>query len=389
MLNKKFGVSLLGFLMATASPVLAEDLLKLGDFEVIESNAAAFRIEVVADGMNMPFGLAFLPDGNALVTDRLERSIYLIDFETGGKTEIVGAKDLVTEVEGGAGLLDIVLHPDFEENGWVYISYAEKIEGGWVTTVDRFKILDNQISDHETLFRSSPPLEVVGDHFGGRIQIKDGYLFFSVGDRRQEDRTIAQDLTTHIGKVIRLFDDGSVPDDNPFSGQEGILPEIWTWGHRNPQGLVFHPETGVLWSNEHGPAGGDEVNIIRPARNYGWPFYTYGDEYSGGPVYNGLTHGPGIEQPKYFWKPSIAPSGMEFYTGDAFPKWKSSVFIGALLGFLIRLTVDGERVINEERLLEDKNWRIRFAKQGPDDFLYIGTDEGTVLRLSPAQDKTQ
>lgn len=368
-----------------ALPALGQDveLENFGDFEIIYSEEATFRMEVVANGLDLTFGFLFLPDGRALATDRAVGKLYLIDLDNGEKTEISGVPEVVWEDLYG-GLLDIRLDPNFEQNGWIYFSYAGRKEGGVTTIVERARIKENSLVDREEIFAARPYYENSG-HFSGRLQLKDGYIFIAVGDRSNRERV--QNLDTHTGKIIRLFDNGEVPPDNPFVSQAGVLPEIWSYGHRNVQGLVFHPETGVLWEHEHGPRGGDEVNIIKPGRNYGWVTYTYGEEYAGGPVGKGLTHGPGIEQPIFYYKPSIAPSGMEIYSGEAFPGWRGNIFIGALaMTHLNRLVIENSRVINEERLLEDKGWRIRFIRQGPDDLIYVGRDDGVILRLSPVEE---
>jgi len=222
----------------------------------------------------------------------------------------------------------------------------------------------------------------MGDHYGCRLLLRDGFLFISMGDRLTRDS--AQNLSTHNGKIIRLHEDGRLPADNPFLSTPQARPEIWSYGHRNQQGMDFHPQTGELWIHEHGPKGGDEINIVRPGRNYGWPIITYGEEYEGGPVGKGLTQQEGMEQPVYYYVPSIAPSGMTFYTGEAFAAWKGDIFLGAMAGrHLNRLVIEGNEVIEEERLLEDLHWRIRCVKQGPDGALYIAVDQGMIVRLRP------
>ncbi|HKG93603.1 MAG TPA: PQQ-dependent sugar dehydrogenase [Gemmatimonadaceae bacterium] len=339
-----------------------------------------FRVEVVATGVAVPWGIAFLPDGRALVTDRPTGRLSLLDLATGALTTVEGVPPVYREHDGG--MLDVALHPDFRRNGWVYLSYSVESDSGSATAVDRARIRDARLVDRERLFTARPAIPNNGDHFGGRLVLDRGYLYISVGDR--DTRELAQQLSNHYGKVVRLHDDGRVPRDNPFVGRPGALPEIWSYGHRNPQGLARHPETGELWEHEHGPRGGDEVNVVRPGRNYGWPAITYGQEYRGGPVGEGITAKDGMEQPLHYYVPSIAPSGMDFYTGRALPRWRGSLFIGGMaIRHLNRLVVERGAVVREERLLADKGWRIRSVREGPDGFLYIGIDGGAILRLRP------
>ena len=284
------------------------------------------------------------------------------------------------------GMLDVAVDPAFSINNFIYFSYAEPGLGGGGTAVARARLVvtGNRLDDEKVIFRQTPKSHG-GRHFGSRLVFsRDGNLFITVGERGQRDR--AQNFAINRGNVVRIRPDGSVPLDNPFVNKTAYRPEVWSYGHRNPQGAALHPESGHLWIHEHGAMGGDEVNIPLPGRNYGWPVIAYGLHYSGEKIGVG-THKKGMEQPIYYWDPSIAPSGMAFYTGDAFPKWRGNLFVGALkFRLLVRLTLEGETVIAEERLLQGLGERIRDVRQGPDGFIYllIDSSDGRILRLSPA-----
>jgi glucose/arabinose dehydrogenase len=347
----------------------------------VSSEQATFELVTVASGLDHPWGMAFLPDGGLLITERSGQLLLLRD----GVLEpepIAGVPEVVARGQGG--LLDVALHPDFANTGWLYLSYAAPGANGAATAVARARLGDHALEDLEVIFRAAPDIRS-SKHFGSRLVFdREGFLYVTAGERGQP--ALAQDLGQHPGSVLRLRDDGSVPEDNPFVGQAGALPEIFTWGHRNPQGMAVHPETSAIWTQEHGPRGGDEVNIERAGANYGWPVITYGIDYSGAPVGEG-THKEGMAQPVYYWVPSIAPSGMTFYTGDAFPEWQGDVFVGALRDQLLaRLELDGDQVVGEERLLVGAIGRIRDVEMGPDGFLYLLTDEsdGGLYRLEPA-----
>ena len=352
--------------------------------EVVASEEHSFRVVEAASGLDHPWGLAFLPDGRILVTERPGR----LRTVTAGRLDpapIAGVPPV--RASGQGGLLDVALHPDFRENGWVYLSYAAGNWGRAGTEVARGRLRGNRLEDVEVLFRALPKSSG-GRHFGSRLRFgPDGHLFVSLGDRG--DRHRAQDRDDHAGSIVRLRDDGTVPPDNPFVGVDGARPEIFTTGNRNVQGLAFDPETGTLWSHEHGPRGGDELNVVRPGVNYGWPVISYGREYmSGVPVGEG-THRNGMAQPSLQWTPSIAPSGLTVYEGDRFPAWRGNLFVGALRFRLVaRLVLEGERVVHEERLLEGRYGRIRDVRTGPDGLLYLLTDApapwGALLRLEPA-----
>lgn len=349
--------------------------------ERFESAAHPFRVIVVAAGLDHPWGMTFLPDGAVLVTER-SGSLRRID-DDGVSGPIPGGPDPL--VSGQGGLLDIALHPRFSENGWVYFSHAGTGPGGGGTELSRARYDGQRFSERTTLFVAEPKSRG-GRHFGARIRfLGDDRLLLTLGDRGDRER--AQDLGDHAGSTIRLNDDGTVPDDNPFIGRGGARPEIFTYGNRNVQGLAIHPVTGEPWAHEHGPQGGDELNVLRPGRNYGWPVITYGRNYVIGTRIGEGTSKPGMEQPVHYWDPSIAPSGMAFYTGERFPRWQGNLFVGALkYRQLVRLVLDGERVVTEERLLDGAYGRIRDVRDGPDGYLYLLTDDsdGRLLRLEPA-----
>lgn len=350
---------------------------------VIRTERASVRVVTVASGLEHPWSLAFLPDGRMLVTERPGRMRVV------GRDGAVGAPlgNLPAIRTGGqGGLLDVVLDPGFASNRTIYFAYAEAGEGGAGTAVARARLGDGALEDVRVIFRQRPKVGG-GNHFGSRLVFgRDGHLFVTLGERYSE-RDRAQDLGTTLGKVVRIAPDGSVPKDNPFVGRSGALPEIWSYGHRNPQGAALHPATGQLWTVEHGARGGDEINTPLAGRNYGWPVITYGRDYTGFRIGEG-TAKPGMEQPLHFWDPSIAPSGLAFYTGDAFPAWKGSVFVGALAGRLVaRLELDGTKVVREERMLGELGERIRDVRQGPEGALYLVTDarNGRILRVEPAR----
>jgi aldose sugar dehydrogenase len=348
-------------------------------------STSAPKVETFAKGLAHPWGMAFLPDGRLLVTERPGR-MRLIDKDGRLSPPLRGLPQVVAGGQGG--LLDVALGPDFTSSRLIYFSFSEpRGEGTNGTSVARAKLVADanggKLDDVKVIFRQEPAT-VSGVHFGSRLAFaRDGNLFVTLGERYQRDR--AQDLSTHYGKVVRIRPDGSAPPDNPFVGKAGARPEIWSYGHRNPQAAAIHPVSGKLWTVEHGARGGDEVNIPLPGRNYGWPVITYGRDYSGAKIGEG-TAKPGMEQPIYYWDPSIAPSGMAFYTGGLFPEWKGNLFVGALAGqALHRLVLDGERIVGEEQLLSDLGERIRDVRNGPDGALWLLTDnsQGRVLRVVP------
>ncbi len=352
--------------------------------QTVQSQEHAFRVVTVVKGLEHPWGLAFLPDGRMLVTERPGRLRIVAKDGRLDPQPVTGLPSNVA-AHGQGGLLDVALHPKFIENGLVYLSFAGRGEGGYGTEVARGRLAGNRLEIVEVLYRQMPKSNT-GLHFGSRLVFdRAGFLYITQGDRG--DMARAQKPEDHAGSVIRLHDDGRVPADNPFVGKPGWKPEKFTLGNRNMQGATLHPQTGMLWTNEHGPQGGDEVNIIRPGVNYGWPVITYGVNYGIGTKIGEGTAKPGMAQPLHYWVPSIAPSGMAFYTGDKFPKWKGDVFVGSLkFSLLVRLRLDGEKVVKEERMLEGALGRIRDVRSGPDGFIYLLTDErdGMIARLEPA-----
>jgi glucose/arabinose dehydrogenase len=349
--------------------------------QVFDSQHGQFRVVTVARGLDHPWAVAFLPDGRMLVTERPGR-MRIVSPDGTLSPPLAGVPPVAATGQGG--LLDVVLDPGFADNQQIWFTYSEPGEGGQGTALARARLTANGLENVEVRFQQLPKVDG-GQHFGSRIVFsRDGKLFLTLGERGRRDWS--QDLSRHMGKVIRLMPDGSVPPDNPFAGRENARPEIWSYGHRNPQSAALHPETGVLWTVEHGAMGGDEINIPQAGRNYGWPVISYGKDYSGARIGEG-TSKSGMEQPIHYWDPSIAPSGMAFYTGDRFPRWKGNLFVGSLkFGLLVRLELEGEKVVKEERLLERLDQRIRDVRQGPDGLLYLLTDEGNgqLLRLEPA-----
>ncbi len=351
---------------------------------VTSSEEHAFRVVIVTRRLEYPWGLAFLPDGRRLVTERPGRLRLVAADGTLDPRPVAGLPPIA--VHGQGGLLDVALHPQFAENGLVYLSYAARGEGGIGTEAARGRLVEHRLEDVKVLFRQQPKSSG-GRHFGSRLVFdRQDHLYITLGDRGEQDR--AQKLDDLAGKIVRLTADGQIPADNPFANRAGVRLEIYSLGNRNVQGAALHPLTGELWAHEHGPQGGDEVNVIRAGRNYGWPVITYGVEYVIGTKIGEGTHKPGMEQPLHKWVPSIAPSGMAFYQGDRFPRWRGDLFVGALKDqMLVRLRFDGEKVVKEERLLEDRLGRIRDVRAGPDGYLYLLTDDrdGVIARLEPAE----
>ena len=350
---------------------------------VISSEKQAFRLVTLLNGLENPWSLAFLPDGQMLVTERAGRlRLVSQDFKLNPKP-IDGLPEVVAQGQGG--LFDVVLHPQYAQNGWIYWAYNAPGQGGWGTAMARGKLQGHRMTDVQVLFSMQPKTRS-SHHFGGRIVFDQaGFLYLTLGDRGDKDR--AQKLNDHAGSVIRLHDDGRVPEDNPFVKRVGALAEKWTLGNRNMQGAAVHPQNGQLWTHEHGPQGGDEVNVMRSGLNYGWPVITYGVNYGLGTKIGVGQAKVGLEQPLHAWVPSIAPSGMAFVSGSHFPQWQGNLLVGALRGqMLVRLTLDGEKVLGEERLLQGRS-RLRDVRMGPDGFVYLLTDEaqGALLRLEPVK----
>jgi glucose/arabinose dehydrogenase len=372
-------IALSGAVFALCTAVAAQPAAK-----TVESQKHAFRVVTLVSGLSFPWSLAFLPDGRMLVTERDGRlRIIAKDFKLAPKP-VAGVPRVVASGQGG--LFDVVPHPDFAQNQLVYLAYNGPGDGGWGTELFRAKLDGERLTEPQVLFRLDPKSRG-GQHFGGRIVFdRQGYVYLTLGDRGDKDR--AQRLDDHAGSVIRLHDDGRVPQDNPFVKRPGAKPEKFTIGNRNMQGAAMHPKTGELWTHEHGPQGGDEVNVMRAGRNYGWPVITYGVNYGLGTRIGEGTHKPGMEQPLYKWVPSIAPSGMAFYEGDKFPAWQGNILLGALRSqMLVRLELDGEKIVREERLLKGTLGRIRDVRVGPDGYVYLLTDDsdGVLARLEPVR----
>ena len=347
-----------------------------------ESSAGPLRVVTVARGLSHPWSLAFLPSGRMLVTERPGR-LRIVTRNGGVGAPVKGVPRVAARGQGG--LLDVVADTDFARNRTIFLSYSEPGLDGAGTAVARARLEGNALTDLGVIFRMAPKSHG-GRHFGSRIVIaRDGALFVTLGERGERRRT--QDTSIHRGQVIRIGKDGSIPKDNPFVGRKGFRPEIWSYGHRNPQGAALHPETGRLWIHEHGARGGDEVNVPEPGRNYGWPIIAYGRHYWGGRIGEG-THKPGLEQPVHYWDPSIAPSGLAFVTGPVFAAWRGDMLVGALsFRMLVRLRFDGMRLVGEERLLEALDERIRDVRIGPRGYIWLLTDsdDGRLLRLEPAR----
>jgi glucose/arabinose dehydrogenase len=355
-------------------------------------SGVAFDVVTVAQGLENPWALAFLPNGRMLVTERPGRLRVL---SADGKLSEPVAGLPAVDARGQGGLLDVVLDPSFASNRLLYWSYAEPREGGVNNTaVARGRFIDDatpRVENVQVIYHQTPSMNS-RMHYGSRLVFaRDGKLFITQGERSiTEGRMQAQRMDGLLGKIVRINADGSIPQDNPFIGRDGVPPEMWSLGHRNSQGATLHPTTGELWEVEHGTRGGDEINIVRKGKDYGWPTIAYGIEYAGGPITGNATAQAGMEQPIYYWDPVIAPSGMAFYTGNLFPAWKGNLFVGGHgTSDLVRLELDGEKVVGEERLLTDlepKREKIRDVRQGPDGALYVVTDDktnGRVLKLVP------
>lgn len=355
--------------------------------DVHRSERHSFKVETFAEGFEIPWGMAFLPDGRMLVTEKLG-AVRIVSPE-GAVSEPLAGVPAVRD-NGQGGLLDIALHPDYEQNGWIYLTYSDpetddQGESIGMTALMRARLDGNSLVDQEVLWKA--PKEYYtsrGHHFGSRIVFDgNGYVFFSVGDRGEQDN--AQQLDFPNGKVHRLHDDGRIPEDNPFANEPGSIPSIWSYGHRNPQGMDFDPRSNELWAVEHGPRGGDELNHVRRGLNYGWPVITYGINYDGTKITD-ITEKEGMEQPVTQWTPSIAVCDMEFYSGSAFPGWSNSLFVTTLKFLeLRRLEIDGTSVTHEEIVLNTGS-RVRSVITGPDGYLYLALeDPGRIVRLVPAE----
>ena len=346
---------------------------------VVKSELHTFKLETVVSGLGVVWGIDFLPDGRMLLTEkagqlRVVEQGKLLPAPVGG-VPAVWAK-------GQGGLLDVAVHPDYATNGWIYLSYSDPApDGSAMTAIVRGKLADGQFVEQQTVYKAPAALYRTGEnHFGSRLVFDKGYLFFSIGERGKQDD--AQDVTRPNGKVHRIFDDGRVPDDNPLVGQSGALATIWSYGHRNPQGLAQDPSTGLLYDAEHGPRGGDELNLVQKGRNYGWPVITYGMNYDGTPMTD-LTAKEGMEQPLNYWVPSIAVSSIAFYKGTKFPKWDGQLFLGALAQEELRRLVLADGKVTHQEVLFKGVGRVRDVVSGPDGLIYVTFDGGRVARLVP------
>lgn len=357
---------------ALSEPVLEGDAHRSGPGE-----PTPIRVRTLVQWLDEPWGMDFLPDGRLLLTEKPGR-IKLVSPGTWEPVEVSGVPEIAHEGQGG--LMDILVHPRFSENGWIYLSYTVAAEGGFTTRVSRVRLQGHTLVELDELFTALPAFPQ-RRHFGSRLLIDRGYLYITVGDRGNRD--LAQDLSTHNGKVIRLLDNGGIPPDNPFVGRAGARGEIFSYGHRNPQGIARHPINGSLWVSEHGPQGGDEINVLAPGANYGWPVITYGEEYGGGKIGEG-THSPGMEQPLIYYTASIGVAGIDFYTADVYPGWRQSLMVAGLrMTRINRLELAGDGLGRETRLLGDLNMRIRDVKIGPDGLLYALADRSRLIRLEP------
>ncbi len=349
--------------------------------EVIESEKQKFSIDTLTSELSNPWGIAFLPDGRILVTERKGEIRIVKDGEL--QDEKIANVPAVY-AEGQGGLLDIKLHPDYNTNGWIYLTYAKPGEGGGGTTVVRAKLEGNSLTSLEELF-TALPYTSAGQHFGSRIVFDgNGYIYFSCGERGTKENS--QNLNNHLGKIIRLHEDGRVPADNPFVNTPNAKPEIWSYGHRNPQGVVYDAVAKKLWAVEHGPMGGDELNLVEKGKNYGWPVITYGKNYDGTPI-TSITAKEGMEQPVWYWVPSIATCGMTQVTSDKYPGWKGNFLVGALVKqHIARVELDANGKFVKQEMLLDKIGRVRTIEQSPDGYLYVATETpGMLLKIIPVK----
>ena len=377
--DRSWQSSPIGLCLVAVAAVMACSQQGSAEEDMIDTKKGQIKVETVAQGLKRPWGLAFLPDGRMLVTEKAGR-LRIVGKDGAISEPVKGVPKVIAQGQGG--LLDVALDPDFGTNGLVYLSYSEPGEGGAGTAAARGKLSDGSLDNVEVIFRQKPKVDG-GNHFGSRFAFSpDGKLFVTLGDRFKFDP--AQDLASHIGKIVRINPDGSVPDDNPFVGQEDRLPEIWSYGHRNAQGAAIHPETGKLWENEFGPLGGDELNIPEAGKNYGWPAVSWGSHYDRTEIPDPPTKAE-FADAIYHWNPVISPSGMTFYTADAIPGWKGNLLISGLSSeAIVRLELDGEKVTGEERI--PMGTRIRDVAQGPDGAVYALTDEdGEILKLTLAR----
>ncbi|MFT7035327.1 MAG: glucose/arabinose dehydrogenase/cytochrome c5 [Cyclobacteriaceae bacterium] len=350
--------------------------------DTFETEMVKFNLDTIADGLTVPWGMTFLPSGDVLITDR-SGELYRVG-EDGQKIAVSGTPNV--RYKGQGGLLDVELHPDFENNKWLYLSYSDiKVEGKDTisgTAVSRYKFENDQLTEGKKLLEALP-YSTKGQHFGSRLEFdKEGFLYVSAGDRGNRDEN-PQSLESHCGKIHRINDDGSIPQDNPFVNQAGAVASIYSYGHRNPQGVAMQPSTGTIWAHEHGPRGGDEVNKIAKGLNYGWPVISYGLNYNGTTFTNTLDS-VGMEQPELYWTPSIAPSGMTFVNTDKYPGWEGDLLVGSLrFKYLNRCKIDGDKIVGEEIMMKNIG-RVRNVEVGPDGYIYVAVEKpGYVFRLMP------
>ena len=343
-----------------------------------------FEVVVIAKNLDIPWGMVFINKKELLFTEK-GGNLKILHTVTGKIQSVAGIPKVFDGGQGG--LLDVALHPEFHNNKIIYWTFSHGEKNKYTTSLAKAELQNDKLNHVQILF-SAKPLSSAQIHFGSRIAFdKKGFLFFTVGDRGRKRE--AQNLNSHFGKLLRIKDDGTIPSDNPFVGNKKALPEIWSYGHRNPQGLFIHKNKGEIWLQEHGPKGGDEINLIKKGRNYGWPVITYGKSYAGFKIGKGMAM-EGMEQPIKYWTPSIAPCGLLIYSGTLFQKWKEDLFSGALkLTHLNRLKIKNGKVLEEERLLSDLHLRIRNVIQGPEGFIYISADRGWILKLQPFTRKHQ
>ena len=350
--------------------------------QIMESEEQRFIVDTVVSGLDVPWGLEFLPNGDLLIA---ERSAKLYRFTNNQLQEISGLPEIM--VRGQGGLMDLELHPNYETNGWLYISYsgyAENNKNEGCTNVMRARLNGNQLIDQEVIFNGFPDSDR-GHHWGCKLEFdRNGKLFFGIGDRGAHFEN-PQSLKNHSGKIHRINDDGSIPNDNPFINTEGAMPSIYSYGHRNPQGTCMDPETGEIWETEHGPRGGDELNLIKPGKNYGWPVISYGINYDG-TILTELTEKEGLEQPVTYWVPSIAPCGTTFVKGDRYKNWKNNILVGSLrFMYLERVVLEGNKVTHQEKLMEGIG-RVRNVEMSPDGFIYVAIESpGKIVKLVPME----
>jgi len=350
------------------------------DVALNQDPPADYTIETVIEGLSNPWGMDWLPNGDLLIT---EKNGEIYKWDGSSLKELTNVPEVY--VRGQGGLLDLAVHPDFAQNSWIYITYSNDAGrgSGGNTQLTRATLDGNSLTDLKRIYKAEPNTKV-GRHFGSRIAFDaQNHVYFSVGDRGDRDNN-PQDIKRDGGKIYRLHDDGRIPEDNPFVGVDGAREAIFSYGHRNPQGMARHPETGLIWSHEHGPKGGDEINVLKKGANYGWPIITYGVNYSGSPITDETTR-EGMEQPLYYWTPSIAPCGMAFVTGDRYPDWKGHLLVGSLkFNYVELVMLNGEKVLERIKIAEDVG-RVRNVKMGPDGLIYLSIEGRGIFKIVPSE----